>query len=103
MPTGKTCQSPALQNKAYCYYHQKLYVPHRRGVRRDISLGAIHDKRGIQAALSQILAALNKPYVDTRRAGLMLYGLQLAMQAAARVPDQDASQSVRTIGTRSGK
>jgi hypothetical protein len=58
-------------------------------------LPAIEDASGIQIALTQILGALNSPHMDTRRAGLLLYGLQIATQLTSRVSAPLPSESVR--------
>jgi hypothetical protein len=48
-------------------------------------LPALEDRSSIQIALSQVLAALASEKLDPRRAGLFLYGLQIASQ---NVPEQ---------------
>ena len=55
----------------------------------------IEDTRGIQIALTQILGALNSPYMDTRRAGLCLYGLQIAAQLTRRSDHHSPTDTVR--------
>ncbi|MGC1421591.1 MAG: hypothetical protein WA815_04530 [Terracidiphilus sp.] len=86
MPSGKKCHSPALRDKPFCYYHTNL---HRLGdpssPEAKQHLLPIEDTSGIQIALTQVLGALNSPHMDTRRAGLLLYGLQIATQLASRV------------------
>ncbi len=102
MPSGKKCHSPALKNQAYCYYHNDLRRHSRPPASDNLTLHSIEDKHGIQIALTQILAALNSPYMDTRRAGLMLYGLQLAMQIAKSIADVKPSEAVRTCDETDG-
>ena len=46
-------------------------------------------------AIGRILAALGSGRVDSRHAGLYLYGLQLATQVAARRPDPLPQEMVR--------
>jgi hypothetical protein len=102
MPSGKKCQSPALQNQAYCYYHNHLRRCSRPPAEDNLTLPSIEDNRGIQIALTQVLNALNSPYLDTRRAGLMLYGLQLAAQLAKRTFDLEPEEAVRTCDESTG-
>jgi hypothetical protein len=96
MPSGKKCHSPALKSQAYCYYHNHLRRYSGPPSSEHVNLHAIEDNHGIQIALTQVLTALNSPYMDTRRAGLMLYGLQLAIQLANRISDVKPSEAVRT-------
>jgi hypothetical protein len=59
-------------------------------------LPPIEDDSSIKFALNQILGALNSPHMDTRRASLMLYGLQIAAQLTGR-SSPTPSQSVRNL------
>ena len=102
MPSGKKCHSPALQNQVYCYYHNNLHRYSRPAASDNLSLFALEDNRGIQIALTQVLTALNSPHLDTRRAGLMLYGLQIAAQLANRTSDLEPYEAVRTCEETTG-
>ena len=97
MPSGKKCHSPALRDKSYCYYHTRL---HRLGdsyrrVPKELALPSIEDATGIQIALTRILGALNSLDMDTRRAGVLLYGLQIAAQVTSRASLPSPAESVR--------
>ncbi len=102
MPSGKKCHSPALHNQAYCYYHNNLRRYSRPPAGNNLTLPSIEDNRGIQIALTQVLTALNSPYMDTRRAGLMLYGLQIATQLANRTSDLEPKEAVRACDESTG-
>jgi hypothetical protein len=97
MPSGSRCHSPALRGKAYCFYHHNL---HRLGdparPEANLLVPPIEDARGIQIALSRVLTALNSPYMDTRRAGLLLYGLQIATHLTRRASAPSLDEVVRT-------
>lgn len=104
MPSGKKCHSPALREKPYCYYHTNL---HRLGdpskpAAKELPVPAIEDANGIQIALTQVLGALNSPYMDTRRASLLLYGLQIATQLTKRVSSLSPSEAVRSHSEENG-
>jgi hypothetical protein len=103
MPNGRKCHSPALRNLSYCYYHDAL---HRAGrapaAGKPMLIPPIEDASGIQIALTQILGALNSPYMDTRRAGLLLYGLQIAAQLARRATAPKPEDAVRILCNQSG-
>jgi hypothetical protein len=99
MPSGKKCHSPALRDKHHCYYHhnlQRLADPASRAA-KELPVLAIEDARGIQIALAQVLGALNSPYMDTRRAGLLLYGLSLASNLTSRIAALEPSECVRDL------
>jgi hypothetical protein len=99
MPSGKKCHSPALRSKSYCYYHNNLHRlsdPSSRAA-KELPVAAIEDTRGIQIALTQVLGALNSPHMDTRRAGLLLYGLNLASHLASRVAAPEPTECVRDL------
>ncbi len=102
MPSGKKCHSPALQNQVYCYYHKNLHRYNRPAASDNLTLFEVEDNRGIQIALTQVLTALNSPHLDTRRAGLMLYGLQIAAQLANRTSDLEPHEAVRTCDETTG-
>jgi hypothetical protein len=104
MPSGKKCHSPALRDKTYCYYHTNLprLADPANTAAKQLPLNAIEDARGIQIALTQVLGALNSPYMDTRRAGLLLYGLQIATQLTNRVSAPRPDESVRSLSEDNG-
>ncbi|HSZ17345.1 MAG TPA: hypothetical protein VK764_09610 [Terracidiphilus sp.] len=98
LPRGTKCKAPALRGKFFCYFHDKLRLYEQDGQRVErepLFLPSLEDTRGIQMAIGQILAALGSGRIDTRQAGLYLYGLQLATQLAARQPDPLPQEMVR--------
>lgn len=46
----------------------------------------IKDHTGLEIAVARALTALSSPYTDTRRAGLLLYGLNIAASLIRRAP-----------------
>jgi hypothetical protein len=79
MPTGRKCHAAALRGKPFCFFHAKLHFRNsakRRTRKRNPS--PIDDLRVIRTAAAKVLETLTSPLVDTRRAGLLLYGLHLA-------------------------
>lgn len=103
-PNGSRCHSPALSGKPYCYHHNNF---HRRGNATSVGVASfpttsIEDLHGIQIALNQVLSSFNSPYVDARRAGVFLYGLNLATNVAKHISDPPATESVRTLQNEPG-
>jgi hypothetical protein len=89
LPSGLKCKSPALRNQVYCYFHQCLQRFEQDGLRdtsEPLCLPPLEDARGIQIAIAQILTALGSGRIDRHKAGLYLYGLQLALQALPHLP-----------------
>ena len=87
MPNGAKCESPALRDKPYCYFHTRLHrfnAAQPIGVMDDFRLPVLEDRSAIQIALAQILDALCACRIDNRRAGIMLYALQIASQNVDR-------------------
>ena len=84
LPTGRKCHAAALRGKPFCFHHAKLHFrnsPTRRPSTASVSL---EDLRGLRKAVAMALEALSSPLVDTRRAGLLLYGLHLAAHLSKR-------------------
>ena len=107
---GTKCHAAALRNKAWCYFHQAIYreriqarqyrSSHQRtssttlapaqdygcipvnepAAPQTIVLPLIEDISSIQLAISRILHAIVADTIDPKRAGLLLYGLQIAAQ-----------------------
>jgi hypothetical protein len=101
-PSGEKCQSPALRNMPYCYFHARANrKPPRKltGEEEPLEIPLLEDHWAVQIALSQVLARIADSTLDARRAGLMLYGLQIAAQVASQRPRLFTSDSVRSITT----
>ena len=90
MPNGANCDAPSLKDKPYCYFHTRLHRLTAQppiGVMDDFRLPVLEDRSAIQIALAQVLDALCSSRIDTKKAGLMLYALQIASQNVERKYD----------------
>jgi hypothetical protein len=90
MPNGVRCHSPALRGTAHCYFHTRVNrfaVEQSRGQDEPLKLSVLEDRSSIQIALAQVLNALASSKLDPRRAGLFLYGLQIASQNVEHNPN----------------
>jgi hypothetical protein len=97
LPRGTRCKGIALSGKSYCYFHDRLHVYRRDGRREDeepLALPYIEDANGIQLALMQVLGAIATGRLGPRRGGMMLYGLQIAIQALDRTPAVPSGEMV---------
>ncbi|MGA1981647.1 MAG: hypothetical protein ABSG84_04165 [Acidobacteriaceae bacterium] len=91
-PTGQRCGSPALKGEYYCYHH---HLKHANRFNRRVlidpeitrmEIPAVEDRASIFVALAAVIHRLAENTVDTRRAGQMIYGLQVALQALPPAP-----------------
>lgn len=94
---GLKCQSPALRGAQFCYFHARtrVVVPRRRCfAEKPFELTPPKNVEAFRAALSQILNALASSSISPKRAGTLLYGLQLAQTTIECQPvDQDDRSS----------
>jgi hypothetical protein len=105
LPKGTKCHSPALRGKVYCYFHDRLERLEQDGQRftqEPLCLPPLEDAHGIQMALTLVLSALGSGRLDQRKAGLFLYGLQLASQVLAQLPHTFAEDMVRSVACDDG-
>jgi hypothetical protein len=90
MPSGRNCQAPALRGKPYCYFHTRLHrftAAPPIAEKDDLHLPVFEDRSAIQIALAQVVDALCSSHIDTRKAGLLLYALQIGSQNVERKYD----------------
>ncbi len=86
-PDGHRCGSPSLRHEHFCYYHHTTRAQFKRPedpgaprYREPFTLPIIEDRTSLQTALNQILQGIVTSELDCKRAGLLLYGLQIAVQ-----------------------
>jgi hypothetical protein len=82
---GIRCDSPALRNEVFCYFHQRMI----RGVRtppksRLHPIAMLENQESIQAALMEIVNALVRNQIDVPRARLVLRALSIAARHAGK-------------------
>ena len=88
---GRQCGSVSLRNENFCYFHHTTRVPirnarERKGRRSTFDLPLIEDRASILRAISEIITRISTNEVDSRRAGLLLYGLQIAVISLPKEP-----------------
>lgn len=82
---GIRCDSPALRNEVFCYFHQRMI----RGVRtppksRLHPIAMLESQESVQAALMEIVNALVRNQIDVPRARLVLRALSIAARHAGK-------------------
>jgi hypothetical protein len=79
MPTGKTCQSPALSGQPLCFHHDRAAVQDQFS----LNLPPLTSRESILLALSQVALAVGLNQLDTKRANLLLRSMNLATRLIA--------------------
>ena len=88
MPSGLRCGSPRLRgDHVFCYYHSRACD--RRNDRQHSrecgaalrNIPALEDRAAVRIALEEVARACITDEISERKAGVLFYGLQLAMQA----------------------
>ncbi len=110
---GHRCGSPCLRGEDFCYYHHGTRRPRRAtpasptGLLHDpyneppnqttLTLPIPEDHSSVQLAIGTIMQGLATNALDPRRAGLLLYALQIASGNLAGAPHHAADQIVEDI------
>jgi hypothetical protein len=86
MTNGRKCRAAALRGKPFCFHHAKLHFRGSGRPKLRVLAGSdFQDVKALRRATAKALEALSSPLVDTRRAGLLLYGLHLAANLDKRM------------------
>ena len=99
---GNRCGSPTLRNEDFCYYHHNTHKPapkNRPLAPLEFDLPIPEDRAAIQQTLAQVMRRIATNQIDPRRAGLLLYGLQLAASILPK-PQKQAAKSIRSAQSR---
>jgi hypothetical protein len=96
---GIRCQSPALGDSAYCYFHVRTHAMASPNFIKfdDLKLPLLEDSASIQVALSKITAAFLSSRIDARHTGLLLYALQIASQHIDRSSSLEDPEIVHSM------
>jgi hypothetical protein len=77
---GTSCGSPQMRDHIYCYSHRQM--AEARAL--TLSLPAAEDANAIQVGLMRIQKAVIDDTISMKKAGLLLYSMQLAMTNVGR-------------------
>jgi hypothetical protein len=82
---GRRCQNACLRREEFCYFHHTTRRPvglaevaARKARRAEFEMPLPEDRSAIQFAIGEVLQRIAANQLDPRRAGLLLYGLQIA-------------------------
>ncbi len=87
---GHRCASPCLRHEPFCYYHHTTRrpvenLPARRRRTATFVLPELEDRASIQLALFELLQRIASNDIDPKRAGHLLFGLQIATSLLPKV------------------
>jgi hypothetical protein len=95
---GTPCKSLALRDKQYCHYHE-VCGPPQIDISNAIDLNPVYfdlplldDATSIQGAITQVCERLLQKRIETKRAGILLYALQVAASNLGRLNDDRIQQ-----------
>jgi hypothetical protein len=104
---GRRCGSKSLHAEPLCYYH---HTTHGRAARRaqqqagafrdtlsTFDLPLPEDRSAIQLAIGEIMLRIASGNLDSKRAGLLLYALQIASLNLPREPRTQPETAVETV------
>lgn len=114
LANGEICRSPALRDSNLCYWHHKARSRRlRRRVPRKsdapavagVVLPLLEDANAVQIGLQEVLHALLDGRIEDRRAGLLLYGLQVATSNLLRLETRPSAcaDHIASIGRDDGQ
>jgi hypothetical protein len=88
LTNGQVCNAIPMRDSNFCYWHHKARARRRRYVRiggpismeanSGLELPLLEDANAVQVAIQEIMQAILDRRIDNKRAGLLLYSLQLA-------------------------
>src|SRR5580704_5226783 len=101
---GRRCASPSLRHEHFCYFHHTTRKPittetqenRRRTTARlnEFHIPLPEDRSAIQASIGIILQKIATNDLDPRRAGLLLYGLQIASLNLPKQASRDEEEEL---------
>jgi hypothetical protein len=99
MPSGLRCESPALTQAYFCYFHSKI---HSIGAEPNAKYGPMllpspEGPAGIQLSIAKITDALINNRIDAKKAGLLLYAMQIASQHINSISPGDMDQTIESM------
>src|SRR6185312_13337425 len=97
---GLRCRTGALKGKPYCFFHMKLKRMDRQPM---IQIPMLEDSTSVLLAIGQVMRLLALDTMDTKRAGLMLYGLQIASSVLKQKEQAKPAEYVRSVHDAAGE
>ena len=89
LASGEKCRALALMEKPYCYFHARVHglnAQDPNAPQGPLRFPILEDQASIRLAVAQVIDAVSSTRLDPRRAGLILYGIQIAAQTVPSKP-----------------
>ena len=97
---GHRCGSRALRQELFCFYHHTSRPATKRAIQPDshaaFAIPALEDRAAIGSTLTLVAQRIAAGALDSRRAGLLLYALQIA-SANLPKPSANPTESIDEI------
>src|SRR3954451_23119736 len=75
---GEQCQLAAMRGQRYCHFHFNVIEKLTRPPEQGCTLPVLENAASVQIAVMKVISMLMNKQLDTKTAGIVLYGLQLA-------------------------
>ncbi len=105
---GTPCKCFALRDEKYCHYH-KVAGPPKIDISNPVDLNPVYfdlplldDATSIQSAITQVCERLLQKRIESKRAGILLYALQVAASNLGRLSDDRNHQEDSRNGSEIG-
>ena len=85
MVTGVPCQSPALRDQQFCYFHQRMLEGVSLPRRRLNHIALLENEEAIQVSIMEVVNGLMSGSIDLKRGELVLRALSIAVRNSRRV------------------
>src|SRR5476651_90706 len=89
---GTRCGSPQMKGYRYCYAHERMLQQQSQ----KLELPALEDANGVQMAIMRVQKALIDDEISEKKAGLLLYSLQMASSNLKHTTFTDSKKEVVT-------
>ncbi len=89
---GTVCGCPQMKGYSYCYAHERMLQTRSN----KLELPALEDANGIQMAIMRVQKALIDDEISEKKAGLLLYSLQMAASNLKNTTFTDSKKDVVT-------
>lgn len=99
---GTQCGSPALRNERFCYYHSQSRPERVKVCEKSAKPGGeilfplLEDAHSIQAMVRQVAMMLLRGAIDSKKAGIVLYALQIA-SSNLKLMDLEKARPVQVV------
>jgi hypothetical protein len=105
LTNGEVCKAIPMRDSNFCYWHHKARARRRRYERiggpiameanSGLELPFLEDANAVQVTIQEIMQAILDRRIDNKRAGLLLYSLQLASSNIRNLTPLPADESPR--------